>query len=140
MYPNVDFNRHHKIGNDGIIEDTDSLKKMFDTLGLQVASDDQEKDRLVKILIGSHKYISQKTGIFFEEGVWYFTFAKTKEAIELFENYPSTSFIQNELQLYSGKIYTISQLQYLFLYLGFSVASEEQEQEFYERIMGGRNS
>lgn len=144
-FPNHVFNQHHGIGNEeGLIRNGEELKKLFATLGLTVATDEQEKERAkeieVAILIprwrqeielSEEKFV--KIGILRKNGAWYFGDAKGMDNWFSINgrnliSFPNSSFNKShKIGNKEGSIQNPEDLKHVFRVIGLNVASDEQQ-------------
>ena len=129
-FPSVYLIRINKLGNErGEIRNPFHLRKLFEFLGLQVATEEEEKIRFGKIIL-EHKSIFRKNGILYIDGTWHFK-SRKQEIFDLkihgrnLRAFPSATFNKKYgIGYRDGRIESITKLKELFILLGLRVASE----------------
>ncbi len=132
-FPSSTFNKKRRLGGGkGKLTNPNQLREMFAYLGLQVATDKEEKTRWAEILIAAIPEL-QKADIICENGIWYFEDAKgmkqwPRVGGKTLSCFPSTTVNQeHNLGDKRGHLKSRTQLRAMFAYLGFRVATEDEE-------------
>lgn len=128
-FPNSWFNRSNWIWNtEGIIENSQWLKQLFNVLWFEVATEQQEKNRWKNIL-ESYKYSLEKDANIYEiDGIWYFWDWWWNNKWRYLINFPNSIFNKNN-NIWTEKwaIKNIKELKNLFTVLWLRVASDLEE-------------
>ncbi|MCK9272708.1 hypothetical protein M0P65_04130 [Candidatus Gracilibacteria bacterium] len=141
-FPSSGWNKKRGIGivNIGSIQNKMDLKKMFKSLGIRVATEEQELERYKNILL-SHRNELEEIGLIEINNIWYFF-----ECIQ-WKNWPKigkkhlSSFPNATLNKKWGagnKVGTVQDdkgLKIMLEGLGINTATEEQELERYKNLL-----
>ncbi len=134
-FPNGPFNKAHGLGNErGKLENRNQLRTMFQTLGLRVAAEEEERKRWANMLIASVSDLAE-AGIIFENGIWYFGDAKGSNKWPQIGGrslgcFPNCTFNKaHGLGTDRGMLPNPHNLRAMFGVIGLLVATEEEERK-----------
>lgn len=141
-FPNQAFNRAHAIGSKvWLVRDRPWLKKMFQILWFNIATDKQENTRWANMLFGAQSELVE-IGVYYIDNIWYFWDAilPRKPCIvwgRWIRSFPSNSFNQwiGIVTNRDGKIRSLTDLRKMFQALWLVVATEEQEHKRWAQMI-----
>lgn len=109
------------------VTNTEHLRKLCQILWVNIATIEQEKDRLKRELEGKEKELYE-VGIILHNWVWHFNNTQVVNARTILWDYPSSRYNKkNNIWYKNGKLWKIEHFKQLFIHLGCNIATEEAE-------------